>query len=103
MQITKCMRLHQRHRADNERRPPLHKPFLAAAAGAAATAAAVATAVSGHDAAAEAAGGRVAQVDQACQGVGGVDGASGQWSVISGQWRTNCRVIGFSLLWQLAT
>ena len=54
-------------------RPPLR--LLAAAAGAAAASAAVAAAVSGHDAAAEAAAGGVAQVDQARQGVGGVDGA----------------------------
>ena len=46
---------------------------LAAPARAAATAAAVATAVAGHDAAAEAAGGSVAEVDEAGQGVGGVN------------------------------
>lgn len=51
---------------------------LRAAAGAAAAAAAVATAVASHDAAAEAATGGVAEVDEASQGVGGMDGAAGR-------------------------
>src|SRR5271156_677787 len=44
-------------------------------------AAAVATAVAGHDAAAEAAAGSVAQVDDAGQGVGGVNGAGSGFAV----------------------
>ena len=62
---------------------------LATAAGAAAAHAAVAAAVSGHDAAAEAAGWGVAQVDDARQGVGGMNraGAGSQVSVLSSQLR----------------
>ena len=60
---------------------------LAAAARAAATHASIAAAVSGHDAAAEAAGGRVSQVDDVRQGVGGVDGAGSQVAVLSSQLR----------------
>ena len=56
---------------------PLPFPHrLAAAAGAAAAHAAVAATVARHDAAAEAAAGRVSEIDDARQSVGGVDRTS---------------------------
>src|SRR5579862_822052 len=75
--------LHEQNLAGRSARPTQAR--LAAAAGAAATAASVATAVSGHDAAAEAAAGCVSEIDQAGERVGGVNGAgsSSQFSVLS--------------------
>ena len=67
--------------------PSSHEQDLAAAAGAAATSASVAAAVSRHDAAAEAAARSVTQVDQACQLIGGVNGAgtSSRFPVLTSQ------------------
>jgi hypothetical protein len=58
---------------------------LATPARTAAAHALIATAVSHHDRAADVAGGRISQVDHSGEGVGGMDSANGQWTVVSGQ------------------
>src|SRR6202035_5782235 len=80
--------------------PPLD--LLAAPAGAAATPAPIARTVPRHDAAAEAAGGSVAQVDDAGQLVGGVH-RTRRRPLVASRWPRTHRSIHLSALWQLTT